>query len=126
MVESCDKHPHEKGVALCRRCGYSWCGSCLVYSFGPKRPPYCMSCAMLAGGVKTTASKPAMPKKELKARMRAVKAAAKAGGEPESTEPTESGESSESGEGVEADAAMAETDWASPWWEDRQPAALAD
>ena len=58
MLESCEKHPHEMGVALCRRCGHSWCSTCLVYSFGPKKPPFCMSCAMFAGGVRTNAAAP--------------------------------------------------------------------
>ena len=44
MLDSCDKHPHEPGAALCRRCGHSWCSACLVYVFGPKNPPFCMSC----------------------------------------------------------------------------------
>ena len=70
ILDSCEKHPHEMGVALCRRCG-AWCSTCLVYSFGPKKPPYCMSCAMVAGGVRTSSALPAMPRKELKAQMRA-------------------------------------------------------
>ncbi len=78
MLESCTKHPHEMGVALCRRCGQAWCSNCLVHSFGPKKPPFCMSCAMVAGGVRTNATLPAMPRKQLKAQMRAQKAAAKA------------------------------------------------
>ena len=53
MLDSCSKHPHEMGVALCRRCGGSWCSDCLVYSFGPKKPPFCMCCALVAGGVRT-------------------------------------------------------------------------
>ena len=72
MLDSCSKHPHEMGVALCRRCGGSWCSTCLVYSFGPKKPPYCMGCAMVAGGVRTSASLPAMPRKQLKAQMKAL------------------------------------------------------
>ena len=31
---------------------------CLVYAFGPKKPPYCMSCAMVAGGVRTSGVAP--------------------------------------------------------------------
>jgi len=102
---------------VCRRCGQAWCGTCLVYAFGPKKPPYCMSCAMVAGGVKTSATLPAMPKKQLKAQMRAMKAEAKAAAKAAPAEPQESP--------VE-DAAFASTDWSSPWWEDRQPTALAD
>jgi hypothetical protein len=117
MLESCTKHPHELGVGLCRRCGQSWCSNCLVYSFGPKKPPFCMSCAMVAGGVRTNATLPAMPRKQLKAQMRAQKAAAKAAAKEAAAEPKES---------VEAAAAFTETDWSAPWWEDRQPAALAD
>lgn len=124
-MESCAKHPHEMGVALCRRCGGAWCADCLVYAFGPKKPPYCMGCAMVAGGVRSAATRPAMSRKELKARRKELKSAAKVEtkSEPE----------------VEAAAAMAEpdaddqrpqeassvSDWATPWWEDRQPT-LAD
>jgi len=50
-MDSCIKHPHEVGVSHCGRCGGSWCGDCLVHPFGPKKPPYCMSCAMFAAGV---------------------------------------------------------------------------
>ena len=70
MLESCAKHPHELGVALCRRCGGSWCGTCLVYAFGPKKPPFCMGCAMVAGGVRSAADRPAMPRKHVKAQPR--------------------------------------------------------
>jgi len=118
MLDSCFKHPHEKGVALCRRCGHGWCSTCLVFSFGPKKPPYCMSCAMVAGGVKSTAALPAMPKRQLKAQMRAMKAEAKAAAkaaEAEVQEPV-----------AEEDAAFVASDWSTPWWEDRQPTALAD
>jgi hypothetical protein len=118
MLESCTKHPHEMGVALCRRCGHSWCSNCLVYSFGPKKPPYCMSCAMVAGGVRSNAALPAMSRRQLKAQMRAIKAKAKAAAKADKSEPKEAAE--------DAEAAFAETDWSAPWWEDREPAAMAD
>ena len=119
MLESCNRHPHEKGAALCRRCGHSWCATCLVYSFGPRKPPYCMSCAMVAGGVKCTAAMPAMPRRQLKAQQRALKAAAKA----EAKAAKRTGPAAEQ---VEDTAAFSATDWATPWWEDREASALAD
>jgi hypothetical protein len=121
MLESCSKHPHEKGVAVCRRCGHGWCGSCLVYAFGPKKPPFCMSCAMVAGGVKSTSSLPPMPKRQLKAQMKAMRAEAKAATKAAPAPPPEEAPS----ERQDA-AACGTTDWSTPWWEDRQPAALAD
>jgi hypothetical protein len=125
MLDSCNKHPHEMGVALCRRCGSAWCGSCLVYAFGPKKPPYCMSCAMVAGGVRSAASVPAMPRRQVKAQMRAIKAQAKAEAKAQAKaaaqpEPEISAEAER-----ELAEAFSQTDWSSPWWEDRQPT-LAD
>jgi hypothetical protein len=123
MLDSCSKHPHEIGVALCRRCGGSWCASCLVYSFGPKKPPYCMSCAMVAGGVRTSAALPAMPKRQIKAQMRALKAEAKAEAKA-AAQPVAEPEVSPDIE-RELENAYSQTDWSTPWWEDRQPT-LAD
>jgi hypothetical protein len=111
MAESCGKHPHEKGIELCRRCGHAWCGSCLVYSFGPKKPPYCMSCAMLAGGVRTSATLPEMSRKERKMRLKALRDEARAARDAELI-PDPEGEPADD---------MLEADWARPWWEDRQP-----
>ena len=113
-MESCAKHPHELGSALCRRCGDNWCRDCLVYAFGPSKPPFCMSCAMVAGGVKST-GRPAMPKKELRARMKAERQLQRA-------EAKAAKVAAMSDEQV----VLQETDWATPWWEDRQPTALAD
>ena len=131
MLDSCSKHPHERGVALCRRCGGSWCSSCLVYSFGPKKPPYCMSCAMVAGGVRTSASLPAMPKRQLKAQMRALKAEAKADAKAKAKAPATPEVSPEREPEVSPETerelaeAYSQTDWSTPWWEDREPS-LAD
>ncbi len=131
MLESCAKHPHELGVALCRRCGGSWCGTCLVYAFGPKKPPFCMGCAMVAGGVRSAADRPAMPRKHVKAQLRALKAEAKSAakaakrGDSDPAEDDLSGDQERAAE-PEMATQMAETDWATPWWEDAQPTALAD
>jgi hypothetical protein len=118
-MESCAKHPHEMGEAICRRCGGAWCKDCLVYSFGPKKPPFCLTCAMVAGGVRSGAARPAMPKREMKARAKAAKAEAKA-----AAKAAKQAEREEAETPLEP-AAMTETDWSAPWWEDRQPT-LAD
>ena len=119
MLESCGKHPHEMGVALCRRCGGSWCSNCIVYAFGPKKPPFCMSCAMVAGGVRTSAPLPAMPRRMLKAQMKAIKGQAKAEAKAEA-------KAAKAPDPELADASYDATDWSTPWWEDRQPTAMAD
>jgi hypothetical protein len=87
-----------------------------------------MSCAMVAGGVKCSGALPAMPKRQLKAQMRAIKAEAKA--EAKAAAKAAKGAKGAPAEAPDApaleDAACSSTDWATPWWEDRQPAALAD
>jgi hypothetical protein len=72
---------------------------------------------MVAGGVRSNAALPAMSRKQLKAQTRAMKAHAKAAAKAAKSEPKEPSE---------AEAAFTETDWSTPWWEDRQPTALAD
>ena len=85
-----------------------------MYAFGPKKPPFCLSCAMVAGGVRTAGALPALSKKELKAqakaREREAKAADEAASAPAVTEPE-----------LSPEAADGDTDWATPWWEDSQP-----
>jgi capsular polysaccharide biosynthesis protein len=56
MANVCSKHPFEFAEATCRRCGNEFCGGCLVYSHGSTRPPYCVSCALVAGGVRRGAT----------------------------------------------------------------------
>jgi len=122
-MDSCIKHPHESGVALCRRCGGSWCADCLVYSFGAKKPPFCMSCAMVAGGVRTGASRPAMGRRDLKALQKAAKAEAKAAAKAAKRAPAD--DESRDDENVAAmdspPAPAPAADWERPWWEDREP-----
>lgn len=110
-MESCEKHPHEPGAAICGRCGGAWCTNCLVFAFGSKKPPLCMACAMFAGGVRSAATRPAMPKRELKARLKAAKAAkadrrddAPPGG-------------AEVGPAPAAPSGPEPSSWETPWWE---------
>ena len=56
MVERCVKHNFETVENTCRTCGRGYCNECLVYSFGPKKPPYCVSCALAAAGVRRSAA----------------------------------------------------------------------
>ena len=72
MEGRCAKHQFEAAEDACRSCGNEFCGDCLVYSFGPKKPPYCIACALTAAGVRTTAANhPTKTKKELKQEARA-------------------------------------------------------
>ncbi len=55
-MDRCAKHPFEAAVENCRECGHRYCGECLVYSFGPKKPPFCVQCALAAAGVRRGAA----------------------------------------------------------------------
>jgi hypothetical protein len=123
-MESCVKHGHLPGVAICRRCGGAWCHDCLVYAFGPDKDPYCLSCAMVAGGVRSASARPVMPKRELKARQKAAKAEAKAAAKAAKRGPNRDSERPEQpSPGVPAPGSVEEepTDWDRPWWEDKEP-----
>ena len=79
MDGRCAKHQFEAAESVCRACGNEFCGECLVYSFGPKKPPFCVACALAAAGVRTTAgNRPVKPKKELKKETRARRKEARA------------------------------------------------
>ena len=117
-MESCSKHPHEIGVALCDRCGQARCSDCLVYARGDRKPPYCMECAMFVGGVRSAAPRPALSRREMKARRKELERA-----EQERQAPVE--EPSAAAVEVEQPTTAPASDWSTPWWEDRQPT-LAD
>lgn len=52
-VNHCMRHYEETVAGVCRSCGQPFCSRCLVYAFGPKKPPYCVGCALYASGVRT-------------------------------------------------------------------------
>lgn len=118
-MSSCARHPHERGVSPCRRCGAAWCGDCLVYAFGGKKLPYCMSCAMYAGGVRTTPARPALSRREIKKLAKECKVDGKRG----TSERVEAAASDGPQPGLaEVDtSAPSSHDWERPWWEDEQP-----
>lgn len=78
LDERCVRHQFEPAVDRCRQCGNPFCGECLVYSFGPKEPPFCVPCALSAAGVRSTAGRaPVVNKREMKRREKERRKAAK-------------------------------------------------
>lgn len=51
-MNHCLRHYEEPIEAICRACKHPFCGRCLVYSFGLKKPPYCVGCALHASGIR--------------------------------------------------------------------------
>ena len=51
-VNHCMRHYEEPVMAYCRTCRNPFCNRCLVYSYGPTKPPYCVGCALFASGVR--------------------------------------------------------------------------
>ena len=67
MEGRCERHLFDQAADLCGRCGAEFCADCLVYSFGPTKPPFCLPCAVEASGVRSGAGfRPAPKRKELK------------------------------------------------------------
>lgn len=84
----CMRHYEEPVVAHCRTCERPYCSRCLVYSFGPEKPPFCVGCALNASGVRNknkpvpvaaaAAPAPTVDRRAERAQRRAEKAEAKA------------------------------------------------
>lgn len=71
MDSRCVRHSFETAESCCRNCGYDFCNECLVYAFGPNKPPFCVSCALAAAGVRANAAnRPAYSKRELRRRQK--------------------------------------------------------
>jgi len=51
-VNHCLRHYEEPITARCRACQHPFCARCLVYAFGPKKPPFCVGCALHASGIR--------------------------------------------------------------------------
>lgn len=82
----CMRHYEEPVVAHCRTCAKPYCSRCLVYSFGPDKPPFCVGCALNASGVRNknkpipvaAQAAPGPDRKVVRAQRKAEKADAKA------------------------------------------------
>lgn len=53
-MNHCLRHYEEPVSDHCRSCNHPFCSRCLVYAFGPKKPPYCVGCALTASGVRNS------------------------------------------------------------------------
>jgi hypothetical protein len=80
MLDTCCKHLFERAEDSCRACGHGFCGDCLVYAMGPKRPPYCIGCAIAAAGVRSTAGNRPASRRELRAAAKERKSRRRKGG----------------------------------------------
>ncbi len=84
--DRCYKHPFEEADSLCKNCGWGFCSECLVYAFGPKEPPLCLSCALAKSGVRSNAAlPPARSKRDIRRAEKEFRRRKKAA--PASTEP---------------------------------------
>jgi len=66
MQGRCDKHLFEAAEDQCGRCGYEFCGECLVYAFGLKKPPLCIPCAVVTAGIRSNAAPPVLDSRQRK------------------------------------------------------------
>lgn len=67
----CRDHTFETAEDVCRRCGMEFCEMCLLL---PQGQPLCKECAMVAGGVRSHAARPEMPRREMKRTVKAFAA----------------------------------------------------
>lgn len=118
-MSSCTKHQSEHAVGSCRRCAAEWCTACLVYTYGPDKPPYCVSCAMVAAGVRTSGARPVASRRQLKAQAKAQRKAEKlAAKAAAATSNGSSGDDHGDSQGSDGGGSGGSgIDWSSPWWE---------
>ncbi|MBS1847550.1 MAG: hypothetical protein JST73_04670 [Actinobacteria bacterium] len=67
MSDTCVKHSFETAVGVCRQCQNPFCAECLIYANGEKKPPYCVTCALNAAGIRHhgAAANPSVQRKGL-------------------------------------------------------------
>ena len=79
LDERCCRNQFEFADDYCNRCGLPFSNEYLVYAFGPKKPPMCVSCSLALSGVRANAgNRPVVSKRELRKREKARKQQAKA------------------------------------------------
>ncbi|MGB3411879.1 MAG: hypothetical protein WBA45_11850 [Microthrixaceae bacterium] len=104
MSNSCVKHPMTFGTQICGECGHHFCEECVVFPFGVKKPPVCISCALELGGVSSRPSgRPKLSRQSIRERRSAQRKAQKAARASEQTTSSSggfSGDSSDTQTGV--------------------------
>lgn len=74
MALICNRHSFEYAENVCSSCGIAFCHDCLVYPRGPKKPPFCVQCAIAASGVRSSARNQSnLSRREVKKRVREAK-----------------------------------------------------
>ena len=72
MSESCVKHPMTVAEFACGTCGHDFCPERVVFPYGLKKPPICITCALARGGVsRRETGRPKLSRKQIKERMKA-------------------------------------------------------
>ncbi len=51
-MNQCAKHASAGVAGKCGQCAHAFCEDCLVFPFGPAKPPMCLGCAMSFAGVR--------------------------------------------------------------------------
>lgn len=49
---ACQRHTYAPSAGRCKGCGTLWCEDCMVWPFGPKKPPLCLDCAAEQAGLR--------------------------------------------------------------------------
>lgn len=71
MSESCVKHPMTVAEFACGQCGHDFCPECVVFPFGLRKPPLCITCALSVGGVSRRESgRPRLSRREVRRRVK--------------------------------------------------------
>lgn len=52
MSSTCVRHPMTAAEHVCGHCGLDHCAECVVHPFGQQRAALCITCALLAAGVR--------------------------------------------------------------------------
>lgn len=78
----CHLHSFSVAQAVCHRCGHTFCEECTVHPFGARKP-LCKDCAMVIGGVRPHAQRPAQPKRVIRQRVRALRRLREHGDQPQ-------------------------------------------
>jgi hypothetical protein len=58
VKSNCEVHAFEVADDRCGQCGHAFCSDCIVYPWGPRKPPLCKSCAIAVAGIRKHASRP--------------------------------------------------------------------